>query len=246
MRGWVKTLLGVLLLLIVLVGVLMLFLLRSGKLEQAQQFAGGMLRVTKGAKDLEHYEKTHPFMIPPEGKIAPERLDSYIEVCATLKPFEAPYVSWMREHMGKKGDFKDAAQAVAFMGEITGTLQKELGARHMSTREFAWTHVAVKEARKELVSRAGSPRAVEILGLLRRTAQDPQLPPHLQKRLSAELDRLGAQGKAELSANALLLESRLDRIREVEPGELADLFLGGVGQGTNPWSTLTDGEGATR
>lgn len=246
MRGWLKALLGGLLLLGVLAGLLLVFLLRSGKLDQVKQFSGGMLELSQGAKDLERYEKAHPFLVPSEGRIAPERLDSYLQVCAALKPFAAPYKAWMREHMGRKGDFQDAAQAVAFMGEITRTLQKELGARHMSTREFAWTHAMVREARNELALRAGSPRAAEILGLLRRTAQDPQLPPHLQKHLSTELDRLGAQGKTELSANALLLESRLDRLMEVDPGDLADLFLNGVTQGTSPRGMEVGGDRAPR
>ena len=246
MRGWLKALLGGLLLLGVLAGLLLVFLLRSGKLDQLKQFSSGMLQLTQGAKELERYEKAHPFLIPPEGRIAPERLDSYIEVCAALKPFEAPYKVWMREHMGRKGEFKDAAQAVAFMAEITRTLQKELGTRRMSTREFAWIHAAARAARQELVSRSGSPHAAEVLGLLRRTAQDPQLPPHLQKRLSTELDRLSAQGKTELSPNALLLESRLDSLRGIDPGDLADLFLEGVAQGTGPGDALGDGARAPR
>jgi len=246
MRTWVKVLLGALVLFGALAALLALLLLRTGKWDQVRQFSGGMIQLTQGAQVLEKYEKAHPFKIPADGRIAPERLEAYLDVCAALKPFEEPYRSWMAEHMGRKGDFKDAAQAVAFMGQMAGILQRELGARQMSTREFAWTHAAVREARKELTRRSGSPRAAEILGLLRRTAQDPELPPRIRARLSAELARLDASGEAHPSENALVLEPRLDRLAEVDPGDLADLFLGGVAQGTRPVRMPQGGDGPAR
>jgi hypothetical protein len=231
MKTWVKVLLGIAAGVAALLALIVALMVRTGRWEQAKRFSGGMFRVTAGARALERYEKEHPFRIPPDGRISPERLEAYLEVCAALKPCEGPYKKWMAEHLGRKGDFKDAAEVLSFMGEAVGLLQRELGQRQMSTREFAWTHAAVREARRELAERSGSPKAAEALALLRRTAQDPQVPTGLRARLSAELERI--EGKAQgPSPNATLLEGRLERFTAVDPGDLADIFLGAVSQGS--------------
>ena len=245
MRTWVKVVLGIAAGLAAMLVLLAVLMVRTGRWEQAKQFSGGMLRLTAGAKAMERYEKEHPFHVPADGRIAPARLEAYLEVCAALKPYEAPYKRWMADHLGTKGDFKDAAVVLSFMGEIAGLLQRELWARQMSTREFAWTHRAVWEARRELAGRAGSPRAAEALGLLRRTAQDPQMPAALRAKLASDLQRLESAEKA-LSPNAALLEGRLQRLAEVDPGDLADIFLGTLSQRMSAPRPPAEGGGSPR
>lgn len=244
MKTWQKVLLGIVLGLGVLLSVAVVVLVRSGKWDQAKQFTGGVVQLAGTAKELEALDKAHPFQVPRDGRLASKRLEAYLNVCSGLKPLALPFQDWIDRQAGRKGDFRDAAEAVGFIGQLSQVLRAELVGQRMSPREFAWIHQRVREARQELQDRGGSARNAELLGLLHRTLDDPELPPQLKGSLARELESLerAAPGPAgEKSPNAALLEPFLGRLRETDPGPLVDQVLGSLAQegqssGQPPWT----------
>jgi hypothetical protein len=179
---------------------------------------------------MERLDQEQPFKAPADGLLPEPRLIAYLDVCDALKPSEGPYLAWMREHMGKKGDFKDAAEAVTFMAGLLDTAAVELKARGMTAREFAWIHESVRRARKEAIDKAGSPLALEMLQDLRQAARDPGLDPARARDLDEKIRRYEAriqEGREPLSPNAKLCLAHAERLRAADLGELGDMIQSG-------------------
>ncbi len=231
MKGWMKIVLGIAATLACLLVLGIALLVRSGKWEQIQGFSGGMVKISKSAKAMERLDRERPFRPPADGLLAEPRLLAYVEICEALKPSEGPYVAWMREHMGKKGDFKDAAEAVGFMARMLEIAAVELKARDMSAREFAWIHEAVRRAQKEALGKAGSPLAQELLQELRKAAQAKGLDEATRQELERKVDGFDVRLREDqqpLSPNGKLCRVHAERLRAADLGELGELIQGGV------------------
>jgi hypothetical protein len=234
MKGWVKVLLGIgaaLALLVVAAGVQ---LVRSGRWAEIRGFSGGMLEITRSAKTLEQLEADHPFRAPADGVIPAERLLAYLAVCEAVKPAEGPAQEWMQSHMGRKGDFKDAAEAVSFMARLMDTAATELRKQGMSGPEFAWILDATKRAQREAAEKAGSPMALELLESLRKAAAAPGLDAALAAELNQKIARYEAwlgQGGPGLSPNARLCLAHAERLNAADLGDLGEMIQGGLVRG---------------
>ncbi|MBI4912947.1 MAG: hypothetical protein HY823_09420 [Acidobacteria bacterium] len=228
MKSWVKVLLWIAVGIAGLGALGIGAMVRSGRWDQAKRFAGGMTQLVSGAKAMEEFEKSHPFTLPADGLLRPERLETYLQVCALLKPYEKPFNTWVAEHSGKQGDFREAAEAVSFLGKVTREVQELMRARGMGTRELAWVHRTVREAQRELADRQGSPRVQALLRILERTVRSPELPQTLRDSLAEDLARFRAEvdPAKPLSANARLVQEHQERMAETDPGELLDMVLG--------------------
>ena len=234
MKGWMKIVLGIAATLAGLLALGFALLVRSGKWEQIQGFSGGMVKISRSTKALERLDQERPFQPPADGLLAEPRLLAYLEVCEALKPSEGPYVAWMREHMGKKGDFKDAAEAVNFMAGILDTAAVELKARAMSAREFAWIHEAVRQAQKEALGKTGSPLAEDLLLELRKAVQAKGLDEATRQGLERKLGRFEARLREDqqpLSPNGKLCRAHAERLRAADLGELGEVIQGGMAKG---------------
>lgn len=234
MKGWVKVLLGIAatFLLLGIVGAVQL--VRSGKWAEIKGFSSGMADISRSSKAMERLDREHPFVEPADGKLAEPRLLAYLEVCEALAPAKAPAAAWMRAHAGKKGDLKDAAEAIGHMARLFETASGELEKRGMTTREFAWITRAVKEGRQEAAEKAGSPKAVELLQDLRRAAADPGLSPALRRELRGRIEAYEAwlaSGKGPLSDNAKLCLAYEARIQAADLGELGEILREGMAKG---------------
>lgn len=234
MKGWVKVVLGVMAALLLLGIVAAVQLVRSGRWAEIRGFSGGMVGITRSAKTLERLDVDHPFKAPADGLIHEDRLLAYLAVCEAVKPAEGPYMDWMREHMGKKGDFKDAAEAIGFMARLMDTSAAELRKQKMSAREFAWLLDASKKARREAAEKAGAPMALELLQSLRKAAAAPGLDAALRTELTQKITRYEAwlgQGAGGLSPNAKLCLAHADRLKAADLGDLGEMIQGGMAQG---------------
>lgn len=237
MKAWVKVLIGTgatLLLLLVVAGVM---LVQSRHWKDVQGFSGGMVDITRSAKAMEQLDKQHAYQEPADGRIPEARLTAYIEVCEAVKPVEGPYTAWMQAHMGKKGDFKDAAEAITFMSRLMDTATRQLREHNMTAREFAWISIAVRKARKEAVEKAGSPAALELLETLKRVSKAPGLEAPLRREVEQKVNRFETslgKGKDPLSYNATLCLAHAERLDASELGESGEMLLGGMGKSRRP------------
>jgi hypothetical protein len=230
MKSWMKIVLGIAATLACLLVLGAALLVRSGKWQEIRGFSGGMVKISRSAQAMERLDQEQPFKAPADGLLPEPRLIAYLDVCDALKPSEGPYLAWMREHMGKKGDFKDAAEAVTFMAGLLDTAAVELKARGMTAREFAWIHESVRRARKEAIDKAGSPLALEMLQDLRQAARDPGLDPARARDLDEKIRRYEAriqEGREPLSPNAKLCLAHAERLRAADLGELGDMIQSG-------------------
>jgi hypothetical protein len=246
MKGWVKVLLGITATFLLLGAVGAVQLVRSGKWAEIKGFSSGMADITRSSKAMERLDQEHPFVEPADGKLAEARLLAYLEVCEALAPAKDPAAAWMREHAGKKGDFKDAAEAIGHMARLFDTDSTEMEKRQMTTREFAWITQAVKEARQEAAEKAGSPKALELLQDLRRVAADPGLSPVLKQDLVRRIEGYEAwlaAGQGPLSDNAKLCKAHAERLKAADLGELGDILRDGMSKGRLRRS-VTVGEGS--
>lgn len=237
MRTWAKVLLGLGAAAILLVGLAAALLVRSGRWDQARQFAGGMTELTRSARAMEQMQKAQPFT-PPAGGVIPEpRLLAYLEVCEALQPYVKPYETWMEAHAGKRGDFKDAADAVGFLGKVTSHAARLLRERAMTPQELAWLHRAVRKAQDEAIGRSAAPDLLDLMAGLRRAVADPGLSPALREELRGKLERQEAKhraGQAPLSPNAVLCQAYEERIRKSDLKEFSALLLEGMGKDGRP------------
>jgi hypothetical protein len=234
MKGWVKVVLGILAALLLLGVIAAVQLVRSGRWAEIRGFSGGMVGITRSAKSLERLDAEHPFKAPADGLIPEDRLLAFLAVCEAVKPAEGPYMAWMREHMGKKGDFKDAAEAIGFMARLMDTAASELRKQGMSGREFAWLLDATRTARKEAAEKAGAPMALELLQSLRKAAAAPGLDAALRAELTGKIARYEAwlaQDGTGLSPNAKLCLAHADRLKAADLGDLGEMIQGGMVQG---------------
>lgn len=234
MKTWVKVLLGLAAGIAVLLALALTLLVRSGRWEQVRSMAGGISQLKRGADDLERMQREHPFTPPADGLIPEPRLLAYLEVCETLQPFVKPYEAWMESHLGKQGDFKDAAEAIGFMGKVTTQAAEACRARGMSPQELAWLHRATRKAVEEAQAKGIAPELLELLEDLRRVAAEPGLRPSLRSELQRNLERHQAKAlvrREPLSANATLCQLHADRIRRADLGDFAAVILEGAGKG---------------
>lgn len=237
MKTWLKVLLGIgagLLLLVVIGAVL---LIQSSHWKEIRGFSGGMMDLTRSAKAMERLDKQQSYQEPADGRIPEARLVAYMEMCEALKPVESPYSAWMEAHGGKKGEFKDAAEAITLMSRLMDTTAQQLAEHRMSAREFTWLHTAVRKARKEASEKAGSPMALELLETLKRMSKAPGLEPPMRRELEQKISHYEQwleKGKGPLSFNAKLCLAHAERLGAAELGDGGDIILGGMKKGTRP------------
>ncbi|MFN8009912.1 MAG: hypothetical protein U0P81_00770 [Holophagaceae bacterium] len=234
MKGWVKVLLGITATFLLLGTVGAVQLVRSGKWSEIKGFSSGMADITRSSKAMERLDQEHPFTEPADGKLAEPRLLAYLEVCEALAPAKDPAAAWMREHAGKKGDFKDAAEAIGHMARLFDRASTEFEKRGMTAREFAWITHTVKEARREAAEKAGSPKALELLQDLRRAAADPGMNPGLRAELKDRVQGYEAwleAGRAPLSDNAKVCLAHEARLKAADLGELGEILREGMAKG---------------
>lgn len=234
MRTWVKVLLGIgagFFLLIVLGATL---LIRSGAWQHVERMGGGISQLKRGAEDLEQLQREQPFTPPADGLILEQRLLTYLEICEVLLPFVKPYEAWMEAHAGKQGDFKDAAEALGFLGKVTARSAEVLREKAMTPQELAWLHRSVRKAMEEAQGKGASPELLEMMADLRKAAQDPGIDRTLKAELQRKLERYGSriiEAREPLSPNARLCLAHAERIRRAELGDFAALILEGAGKG---------------
>lgn len=234
MKGWAKVLLGISagFFLVIVLGLTLLF--RSGRWEQVQRMAGGIFEMKRGAEDLERLQRERTFIPPADGLIPEQRLLTYLEVCETLQPFVKPYEAWMEAHAGKQGDFKDAVDALGFMGKVSSQSAEVLRAKGMTPHELAWIHRSTRKAVEEAQEKGASPELLELLGDLRKAVADPGISKALKTELQRKLGRFEGRIKAAgepMSPNARLCLTHSDRIRRADLGDFAALILEGVAKG---------------
>jgi hypothetical protein len=234
MRGWLKVLLGIGAGFLILFTLGITLLLRSGRWEQVQRMAGGIFELKRGAEDLERFQKERTFTPPADGLIPESRLLTYLEICESLQPFVKPYEAWIEAHAGKQRDFKDAVEALGFMGKVTRHSAEVLRAKGMTPHELAWLHRSVRKAVEEAQAKGSSPELVDMLGDLRKAAGDPGISKALKTELLRKLERQESRIKAAgepMSPNARLCLAHSDRIRRADLGDFATLILEGAAKG---------------
>lgn len=234
MKTWMKVLLGLAAGVLVLVGLGATLLVRSGRWNQVKSMAGGIFELKRGAEALERIQREHPFVPPADGLIPEPRLDAYLGICEALQPYVKPYEAWMEAHAGKQGDFKDAVEAVGFMGKVTAHAAEICGTMGMSPQELAWMHRAVRKAVEEAQGRGSVPELQDLLASLRKAAADPGISRPLKSELQQKIERSEAKarsGQDPLSANARLCLLHADRIRRADLGDFATLILEGAAKG---------------
>jgi hypothetical protein len=233
-KSWVKVLLGLVAGILVLMGLAAALLVRSGRWQQIQRLAGGILEMKRGTEGLERLQREHPYTPSADGLIAESRLSAYLEICESLQPLIKPYEAWIEAHAGRQGDFQDAAEALQFMGKITAQAAAVLRAKGMTPQELAWIHRAVRKAMEEVQEMAASPVVLELMDDLRRVVADPGISNALKEELRRKLERHDAKAPAKdtpLSPNARLCRAHAARIRRADLGDFATLILEGAAQG---------------
>ena len=234
MKAWVKVLMGIGAALVLLVVIAAGMLVQSGHWKEIRGFSGGMVDITRSAKAMERLDKEQSYQEPADGRIPEARLVAYIEMGEALKPVEAPYSAWMEAHGGKKGDFKDAAEAITLMSHLMDTAAQQLAEHRMTAREFRWLHMAVRKARKEAGEKAGSPMALELLETLKRVSKAPGLEAPLRRELEQKISHYELwleKGKGPLSFNAKLCLAHAEHLGAAELGEGGDIILRGMKKG---------------
>lgn len=237
MKTWVKVLLGLAGGVVLLVGLGMVLLVRSSRWEQVKGLAGGISQLKKGTEDLERMQRERPFQPPADGLIPEPRLMAYLVVCETLQPFVQPYQAWMESHAGQRGDFKDAAEAIGFMGTVVDRASAACRSQAMTPQELAWMHRAVRKAVEEAQGRSTATGLAELLQDLRRAVADPGLSGPLKAELQQKLaghEARAATGATPLSANARLCLRHAERIQRADLGDFAALILEGTAKGRRP------------
>lgn len=234
MKTWVKVLLGFAVGILVLLSLAVTLLVRSGRWEQVRSMAGGISQLKRGAEDLERMQREHPFTPPADGLIPESRLVAYLEVCEALQPFVKPYEAWMESHLGKQGDFKDAVEAIGFMGKVTTEAAEICRSKGMAPQELAWMHRTVRKAVEEAQQKGATPEWLDLLADLRKAASDPGISSSLRTDLQRKLARYEAKAKAAegpMSTNARLCALHGERIRRADLGEFSSIILEGAGKG---------------
>lgn len=233
MKTWVKVLVGLAAGIAALLALALTLLVRSGRWEQVRSMAGGISQLKRGAEDLERMQRELPFKAPDDGLIQEPRLVAYLEVCEALQPFVKPYEAWMESHLGKKGDFKDAVEAIGFMGKVTTQAAEVCRSKGMSPQELAWMHRSVRKAVEEAQKKVVAPEWTDLLKVLRKAAEDPGISLPLRKELQGKLERFEKKVEAAgepLSANARLCVLHAERIRRADLGDFSSIILEGSGK----------------
>ena len=233
MKTWAKVLLGLAAGIGMLLVLAVTLLVRSGRWEQVRSMAGGISQLKRSAADLERMQREHPFIPPADGLIPESRLMAYLEICEALQPFVKPYEAWMESHLGKQGDFKDAVEAIGFMGKVTAQAAQVCRSKGMSPQELAWMHRSVRKAVEEAQQKGAAPEWMDLMAVLRKAASDPGLSLPLRKELQEKLERYGKKteaGEGMLSVNARLCALHGERIRRADLGDFSTIILEGSGK----------------
>ena len=205
---------------------------------EGREMVGPMVDLARAEEAVKALDREMPWSPPPDGRIAPDRLEVFLAVRRDLRPFYERFEVLEKALEGRREQgWREAREALGVVREVFQAQVEGLRRRGMAPAEFRWLEEQVYGRWLSAVTRLEAADADR--RLRRATAEDLALIAELRRRHggSAALDelekRLDERARSlavaevepleELGPNQALLAARRDEIAELSFERFAEL-----------------------